>query len=404
MRLLRLLDVAEIQNQADQAEQKSIQKTPEAAKEGGVISAQPNQEIHGQAFAVTHANDLRPSDPSLIATKDGETLEEYRARVKAIKENPFVLVDSQTEKTKVFEHPAGQAVEQMPSLPGSALTKPPFNSSVKLNMQITNVPEVSQPVKPEELLQHADKTFAAGAQAVKPVKTYMAQPNAVTDSLLQIGPSLDNTVNYFANTPAYQVAGDVQAIVGSTGAAIGGALDHAMTSDERANAAGSIMPMFFFEGGKEPINPETIEQMGLEGMSEAELKALGIEKRAKKAIEIGEQREALEIAQQKLIAESVDEKLTNYLLDPNHPRQKAKWFESVMGFTLENKEQLARQIKLEPKYLRPSQTNDWGIMYEQPTTIVGANGRVLENCKIYWLQDPKTGLFEFKNLLLPKKK
>lgn len=395
--------MAEIQKPADQAEKVSVQKTPEAAKEGGVISAQQNQEVHGQAFAVTHANDLRPSDPSLIATKDGETLEEYRARVAAIKENPFVLVDSEKESPKVFEHRAGQAVEQMPPLPG-ALTKPPFNSSVKLNMQITNVPEVSQPVKPGEFLQHADRTFEAGAQAVKPIKTYMAQPNAVTDSLLQIGPALDNTVNYFANTPAYQVAGDVQAIVGSTGAAIEGALDHSMTSDERAKTAGSIMPMFFFDGGKEPINPETIEQMGLEGMTETELKALGIEKRAKKAIEIGEQREALEIAQQKLIAESVDEKLTNYLLDPSHPRQKARWFESVMGFTLENKDQLARQIKLDPKYLRPSQTNDWGIMYEQPTTIIGANGRVLENCKIYWLQDPKTGLFEFKNLLLQKKK
>lgn len=64
-----------------------------------------------------------------------------------------------------------------------------------------------------------------------------------------------------------------------------------------------------------------------------------------------------------------------------------------MGLTLESKDQLVRQIKLEPNCLGPSQSNDWGTMYEQPTTSVGANGRVLENCKIYWLQDSKTGLF-----------
>lgn len=50
--------------------------------------------------------------------------------------------------------------------------------------------------------------------------------------------------------------------------------------------------------------------MCLEGMSEAELKALGIEKRIERAVEVGEQREALEIAQQKLIADSIEEKLS----------------------------------------------------------------------------------------------
>lgn len=38
-----------------------------------------------------------------------------------------------------------------------------------------------------------------------------------------------------------------------------------------------ILPLFFFEGNaKEPINPNTVEQMGLESLSEAELASLGI--------------------------------------------------------------------------------------------------------------------------------
>lgn len=53
-----------------------------------------------------------------------------------------------------------------------------------------------------------------------------------------------------------------------------------VTPEERAKMAGTILPMFFFEGNpKEPINPKTVEQMGLEGMSEVELKTLGIESR-----------------------------------------------------------------------------------------------------------------------------
>ncbi len=296
------------------AEQKSDRKTPEATAASGVICEQKNHEVHGQANAVAQANERTLSEPDMIAMDDHEIPEAYKARVAQIQANRFVFFDSEKNnagdgKTKIHEHPAKQALKPLPGL-SPTLQKPPHDSPVKANVQITNVPEVFESVQKEVL------------------------------------------------------------------------------------------------GGNEPINPETIEQMGLEGLREAELKALGIEKRVEKALETEtrETVEALELAQQKLIKESVEEKLTRYLLDPDHPKQKAKWFESVLGFTLDNKEQLARQIKLDPKNLRPSQSGDWGIMYEQVTKIVGANGRELENCKIYWLQDSETGLFEFKNLLLQKKK
>lgn len=45
----------------DQGTEKGAEKTPAAVKEGGVIATQPNQELHGKAFAVAHAEDKHPS-------------------------------------------------------------------------------------------------------------------------------------------------------------------------------------------------------------------------------------------------------------------------------------------------------------------------------------------------------
>lgn len=394
---------------SDQGAEKIAQKTPEAVKDGGVIATQPNQEVHGQAFDKTHQNDKTLSEPDMIAMNDGETVAQYKARVAQIQANRFGFFDSETEKTndagvagraKIHEHPAKQAVEPIPEL-SPTIQKTPFDSSVKVNVQITNVPEVSEAVQQEVLGKYAEAVLGNAAAAVRQVENHLAQPNAINSDFQKIGQWLSEGPEHFSKSPE-QLNKDISAV--TTGAME--EIDKPLSVDKRAQKAGMLLPMFFFEGGKEPINPETIEQMGLEGMSEAQLKALGIEKRVEllAETETREAIEALEIAQQKLIKDSVEEKLTRYLLDPEHPRQKAKWFESVLGFTLENKEQLARQIKLDPKNLRPSQSSDWGIMYEQTAKIEGANGRVLENCRIYWLQDSETGLFEFKNLLLQKKK
>ncbi len=394
---------------SDQGAEKIAQKTPEAVKDGGVIATQPNQEVHGQAFDKTHQNDKTLSEPDMIAMNDGETVAQYKARVAQIQANRFGFFDSETEKTndagvagraKIHEHPAKQAVEPIPEL-SPTIQKTPFDSSVKVNVQITNVPEVSEAVQQEVLGKYAEAVLGNAAAAVRQVENHLAQPNAINSDFQKIGQWLSEGPEHFSKSPE-QLNKDISAV--TTGAME--EIDKPLSVDKRAQKAGMLLPMFFFEGGKEPINPETIEQMGLEGMSEAQLKALGIEKRVEllAETETREAIEALEIAQQKLIKDSVEEKLTRYLLDPEHPRQKAKWFESVLGFTLENKEQLARQIKLDPKNLRPSQSSDWGIMYEQTAKIEGANGRVLENCRIYWLQDSETGLFEFKNLLLRKKK
>lgn len=45
----------------DQGTDKAAEKTPAAVKEGGIIATQPNQEVHGKAFALAHADDKHPS-------------------------------------------------------------------------------------------------------------------------------------------------------------------------------------------------------------------------------------------------------------------------------------------------------------------------------------------------------
>ncbi|MBA3991986.1 MAG: hypothetical protein C0469_00570 [Cyanobacteria bacterium DS2.3.42] len=286
--------MAEIRKADDKAQEENTGKTPEAAAVSGVIGGQPNQEIHMQASVVSHANDTTLSEPDMIAMKEHETPEEYKARIAQIQENRFGFFDSETEakkisagsvapKTNVFEHPSKHALESMPPV-SSVLDTPPYGSAIKLNVQITNVPEVSDSIKPQELMHYADVAFEAGAQAVRPVEKYMAQPNAVNDSLVGIGPVLDNAVNYYANTAADQVGRDIQAALGFAGETLENALSHALTPEERAKDAGTVMPLFFFESNvKEPIHPETVQQLGLDGLQESELSELGILRITRKA-------------------------------------------------------------------------------------------------------------------------
>jgi filamentous hemagglutinin len=87
--------VAEIQKQADRAEQASTTKTGEAAKEGGVIFGQTNQDVHANAFEQAHTRDQTLSEPDMIAMEEGETVAEHKARVARIQANRFRFIDSE---------------------------------------------------------------------------------------------------------------------------------------------------------------------------------------------------------------------------------------------------------------------------------------------------------------------
>ncbi len=109
--------MAEIQKPADQAEQKAIQKTPEAAAVSGVVAAQPNQDVFGEAKTAAHANDKTLSEPDMIAINDGETVAEYKARVAQIQANRFGFFDSANEKYDSAEQ-SGVLIDYRPTQTG----------------------------------------------------------------------------------------------------------------------------------------------------------------------------------------------------------------------------------------------------------------------------------------------
>lgn len=234
---------------------------------------------HRQGSQLNEGTDRGTNNRSDLTALSGTAVEQWQGISTLSKPDAGMLiaqstVDLQFGSLQIFELPARQAVEPMPPL-GETIKR--YDSQVKLNVQITNVPEVSHGLNWQQWLQQIDGAFAAAAQTVKPVESYMAQPNAVTDSLVGIGPILDNAVNYYTNTPADLVVRNAQAALTQLGDVLDRTFSYSRAPEERAKTAGSIMPMFFFAGSiKEPIHPAAAQQLGLEGMTEGELAALRI--------------------------------------------------------------------------------------------------------------------------------
>ena len=79
-------------------------------------------------------------------------------------------------------------------------------------------------------------------------------------------------------------------------------------------------------------------------------------------------------------AESVERKLSQYLLNPEHVRggDKAEWFQQALGLTKENMADLAKQIVFDPKKAVQTGLTEFGTKYNQTITITGANGRNID--------------------------
>lgn len=84
--------------------------------------------------------------------------------------------------------------------------------------------------------------------------------------------------------------------------------------------------------------------------------------------------------------ETVNNKLNNYLLNPEHEHgaPKAKWFKEALGFSRENMDQLAKQIIFDKNQATPTALTEYGQKYEQIIKIVGANGREID-VKFAWI-------------------
>lgn len=78
--------------------------------------------------------------------------------------------------------------------------------------------------------------------------------------------------------------------------------------------------------------------------------------------------------------QSVDDKLTRYLLNMDHPvgGSKAKWFKKALGYTQDNMDDLAKQIVFDPKKAVQTGVTQYGTKFNQTTSIKGANGKVID--------------------------
>jgi len=77
---------------------------------------------------------------------------------------------------------------------------------------------------------------------------------------------------------------------------------------------------------------------------------------------------------------SVEDKLSRYLLNPDHKgggAEKAIWFEKALGFTKSNMDKLTGQIRFDPKTAVQTGVNQWGTKFNQVININGANGRTI---------------------------
>ncbi|MDI3329036.1 MAG: hypothetical protein QJR06_10810 [Alicyclobacillaceae bacterium] len=77
---------------------------------------------------------------------------------------------------------------------------------------------------------------------------------------------------------------------------------------------------------------------------------------------------------------SVQSKLEQYLLNPDHPigGSKANWFQKALGFNRDNMDELAKQIKFNPNTAVETGVTQYGIKYNQVINILGANGRRID--------------------------
>jgi len=81
----------------------------------------------------------------------------------------------------------------------------------------------------------------------------------------------------------------------------------------------------------------------------------------------------------KTTRESIALKLDRYLLNPFHEngKHKAKWFKTALGFTIQNRDLLAQQIKFDPDKAIFLRRCLHGWIYKQNIDIIGVTGKTI---------------------------
>ncbi len=100
---------------------------------------------------------------------------------------------------------------------------------------------------------------------------------------------------------------------------------------------------------------------------------------------------------------SVEWKTHDYILNNEHPvgKSKAEWFERALGISRKNAEVLNRQVIFDADKAIKTAETEYGIKYNQITTIVGANGRKIDVI-VVWIKN-NDGVVRLVTII-PKKK
>ncbi|MFC7067708.1 DUF6883 domain-containing protein [Brucella rhizosphaerae] len=82
---------------------------------------------------------------------------------------------------------------------------------------------------------------------------------------------------------------------------------------------------------------------------------------------------------------NVESKLKGYLLDPLHPQNqtKANWFSQALGFNQSNWQELASQLRFDPKTAVATKATQYGQTYEQVIAITGTNGKTINTTFVF---------------------
>lgn len=153
-----------------------------------------------------------------------------------------------------------------------------------LQGHISNVPEVSQGVTSlEDLDQLANGIGIGLVNVAGETLNYLRKPNAVSDSLISIGPTLDRAWDYYTEMPANQIGHDAEDALTAAWNALEDTLGHPLTPEQRGDHAGVAMTAFIPVGGSRALTAREIESVGgaerLGQLTDGELEALGRERK-----------------------------------------------------------------------------------------------------------------------------
>jgi hypothetical protein len=225
------------------------------------LSESRDRLIHIEDAARWAADDAQYKEKGLLPIDFG--IDERTAS----KELPFTI----------HEQAVSEAVERIPPL-SDTLKAAPYSSWTKLNVQISNVPEVSKAVMGGDILRSFKTAAQTGADAISPIVHYIGTPAAIKEDLIRARRILMGIPKYFAQNPDVIMTDIEDAVKGTIqqAADLSEQVDKPMTAEHRAQMSGSLALFVLTDG--QLIGRRSATSMELDQMTEEQLTKLGIKR------------------------------------------------------------------------------------------------------------------------------